>query len=144
MINNFDSILKENIEALFGIFGKREGISFEHTDCYFKNFNTLEGTFFKSLEFFKIYKTVARFIRFMELATIKNLNHIPISVDFSNDPLYIEGIEKGEQKGALKKAEESVVRMLQRGYTMEQITGVLNVSVAFVLELQKKRNRKKR
>jgi predicted transposase/invertase (TIGR01784 family) len=86
-------------------------------------------------------------LRNLQLEIIKNLNHMPISVDFSNDPLYIEGIEKGIekglQKGALKTAEEAVVRMLQRGYSMEQITDVLNVTVSFVLDVQKKLKKKK-
>jgi predicted transposase YdaD len=55
-----------------------------------------------------------------------------------------KGIEKGIEKGELKKATEGVTRMLEKGYAIEDIMYVMNVSRAFVLDIVKKMEKKKK
>ena len=76
---------------------------------------------------------------------------MPITYDITKDSLYLEGLEIGEEKGSEKGFEkgiekgkqegkdEVIVNALQLGVlTAEQIAEMANVSVEYVLQLQKK------
>ena len=64
---------------------------------------------------------------------------MPIHYDIETDELYLEGIEKGIEKGTLQKSEENVNSLLKRQrFTVAEIADLLNVTEEFVLQVADK------
>ena len=70
---------------------------------------------------------------------------MPITYDITKDGLYLEGLEKGEQKGLKtgegigieKKGRQIIINALKLGVlSVEQIAEMAEVDVAYVLEIR--------
>lgn len=58
---------------------------------------------------------------------------MPIHYDIETDGLYLEGIEKGIEKGIAGHRRETVIRMLKaQKYKIEEITLIAGVTEKFV------------
>ncbi len=63
---------------------------------------------------------------------------MPLHYEIETDDLYLEGIEKGIEKGASKTVRNLVIRMLQMGkLSKEEIALIADVDIAYVNELEK-------
>ncbi len=72
-------------------------------------------------------------LRKLQLETKKQVQKMPIIYDLTKDIRFKEGVEKGEDK----KARASAIRMLNQGVLIKNIAEYLDVSIDFVLNIQK-------
>ena len=85
-------------------------------------------------------------LRNLETVTTEKIKKMPITYDITKDGLYLEGLEKGEQKG-LKEGEGIGIEKSRRQITInalklgklsiEDIAEMAEVDLAYVLEIKK-------
>jgi len=72
-------------------------------------------------------------LRKLEIPAQKEIEAMPIHYDIKTDGLYLQGIEKGIEKGISDHRRETIVRMLKANkYKMEEITLIAGVNEQFV------------
>jgi hypothetical protein len=80
-------------------------------------------------------------LRNLTTLTTKQLKDMAIVYDIEKDPLYKEGVLKGElrgeQKGELRKTIQGVKKALDQNLSISQITIIFDVREDFVLKVQK-------
>jgi len=80
-------------------------------------------------------------LRNLTIETKQIIRDMPITYDITKDGLYLEGIEKGIEKGRkegiLQEKREVIVKALQnKKLTIEEIAELADVSIDFVLSIQ--------
>lgn len=84
-------------------------------------------------------------LRNLQSVTTQKIKKMPITYDITKDGLYLEGLEKGEQKGLKtgegigieKKGRQIIINALKLGVlSVEQIAEMAEVDVAYVLEIR--------
>jgi hypothetical protein len=69
--------------------------------------------------------------------TKKQVSKMPIMYDLRKDIRFKEGVEVGEEKGELKKARLSAIRMLKQGaLSVVTIAEYLDMPLAFVTQIR--------
>jgi predicted transposase YdaD len=96
-------------------------------------------------------------LRNLQPLVIKNIKKMPLIIDLSNDPFFVEQFEKvnavataqgeargearGEAKGKLEGKAEAIESMLKTGrFQAEEVADILAVALSWVLEIQTKMN----
>ena len=83
-------------------------------------------------------------LRKLQSITKKQVQKMPIVYDLKKDIRFKEGMEAGEEKGELKKARLSAIRMLKEGkLSIVTIAEYLDVPLAFVVQIQEELQKKK-
>jgi predicted transposase YdaD len=94
-------------------------------------------------------------LRNLQPLVIKNIRKMPLIIDLSNDPFFVEQFEKvdaeatakgeargearGEAKGKLEGKAEAIESMLKTGrFQAEEIADILTVALSWVLEIEAK------
>ena len=78
-------------------------------------------------------------LRNLESVTKKQLEDMPITYDITTDGLYLEGIEKGIEKGITENTIKLIRNMLnESSLSVEQIAKIADVSIDYVEQIQRK------